>query len=208
MVVRCSHSGARAKAVAAAGADTPIAESPRECDACRQVGRLCVDGAVVRLAFPAWSPQTCRRTRTSSFRSSTPCRRSGERLTPRRSRRGWSRTWVRRRGGRRRVPEPARRVGPARPDGVGALLRQARRSRRDAAARLYVLTAEGKRVLSLPDAEARQVVDEMDRQVRRARSRQKPKGADRADRVGQNSPRSEARPSNPPRPCQAASSVP
>jgi restriction system protein len=28
---------------------------------------------------------------------------------------------------------------------------------------LYVLTTEGKRVLSLPDAEARQVVDEMDR---------------------------------------------
>jgi restriction system protein len=38
---------------------------------------------------------------------------------------------------------------------------------------LYVLTAEGKRVLSLPDAEARQLVDEMDRQVRRARSRQR-----------------------------------
>ena len=42
---------------------------------------------------------------------------------------------------------------------------------------LYVLSAEGKRVLSLPDAEARQLVDEMDRQVRRARSRQKPKEA-------------------------------
>lgn len=38
---------------------------------------------------------------------------------------------------------------------------------------LYVLTAEGKRVLSLPDAEARQMVDEMDRQIRRARSRQR-----------------------------------
>ncbi len=38
---------------------------------------------------------------------------------------------------------------------------------------LYVLTAEGKRVLSLPDTEARQSVDEMDRQVRRARSRQR-----------------------------------
>jgi restriction system protein len=37
---------------------------------------------------------------------------------------------------------------------------------------LYVLTTEGKRVLSLPDAEARQFVDEMDRQVRRARHRQ------------------------------------
>jgi len=40
---------------------------------------------------------------------------------------------------------------------------------------LYVLSAEGKRVLSLPDAEARQLVDEMDRRVRRARARQKPK---------------------------------
>jgi restriction system protein len=40
---------------------------------------------------------------------------------------------------------------------------------------LYVLTAEGKRVLSLPEAEARQFVDEMDRQVRRARTRHKPK---------------------------------
>lgn len=37
---------------------------------------------------------------------------------------------------------------------------------------LYVLSAVGKRVLSLPDAEARQFVDEMDRQVRRARTRQ------------------------------------
>jgi restriction system protein len=42
---------------------------------------------------------------------------------------------------------------------------------------LYVLTAEGKRVLSLPDAEARQFVDEMDRQVRRARTREKPKAS-------------------------------
>ncbi len=42
---------------------------------------------------------------------------------------------------------------------------------------LYVLTAEGKRVLSLPDAEARQLVEDMDRQVRRARSRQRPKEA-------------------------------
>jgi restriction system protein len=40
---------------------------------------------------------------------------------------------------------------------------------------LYVLTAEGKRVLALPESEARQFVDEMDRQVRRARTRQKPK---------------------------------
>jgi restriction system protein len=40
---------------------------------------------------------------------------------------------------------------------------------------LYVLTAEGKRVLSLSDADAHQFVDEMDRQVRRARGRQKPK---------------------------------
>jgi restriction system protein len=40
---------------------------------------------------------------------------------------------------------------------------------------LYVLTAEAKRVLSLPEAEARDFLDEMDRQVRRARSRQKPK---------------------------------
>lgn len=40
---------------------------------------------------------------------------------------------------------------------------------------LYVLTAEGKRVLSLPDAGARQVVDEMDREIRRARSRRKPR---------------------------------
>jgi restriction system protein len=42
---------------------------------------------------------------------------------------------------------------------------------------LYVLSADGKRVLSLPDAEARQLVDDMDRRVRRARSRQKPKEA-------------------------------
>jgi restriction system protein len=42
---------------------------------------------------------------------------------------------------------------------------------------LYVLTAEGKRVLSMPEAEARQFVDEMDRQVRRERTRQKPKPA-------------------------------
>jgi restriction system protein len=40
---------------------------------------------------------------------------------------------------------------------------------------LYVLTAEGRRVLSLPEAEARTVVDEMDRQVRRARTRHSPK---------------------------------
>ncbi len=38
---------------------------------------------------------------------------------------------------------------------------------------LYVLTAEGRRVLSLPDAEARHVVDDVDRQVRRARTRQR-----------------------------------
>lgn len=42
---------------------------------------------------------------------------------------------------------------------------------------LYILSAEGKRVLSLPDAEARELVDEMDRQVRRARARQKPKAS-------------------------------
>jgi restriction system protein len=40
---------------------------------------------------------------------------------------------------------------------------------------LYVLSAEGRRVLSLPEAEARHLVDEMDREIRRARSRQKPK---------------------------------
>jgi restriction system protein len=40
---------------------------------------------------------------------------------------------------------------------------------------LYVLTSEGKRVLSLPEAEALQFVDEMDREVRRARTRQKRK---------------------------------
>jgi alkylated DNA repair dioxygenase AlkB len=40
---------------------------------------------------------------------------------------------------------------------------------------LYILSGEGKRVLSLPDAEARHLVDEMDRQVRRARPRKKPK---------------------------------
>lgn len=40
---------------------------------------------------------------------------------------------------------------------------------------LYVLSAEGRRMLSLPDAQARKLVDEMDRQVRRARTRQKPK---------------------------------
>jgi restriction system protein len=39
---------------------------------------------------------------------------------------------------------------------------------------LYVLSAEGKRILALPDAEARQFVDEMDRQIRRARTRRKP----------------------------------
>jgi restriction system protein len=55
---------------------------------------------------------------------------------------------------------------------------------------LYVLTAEGKRVLSLPDTEARQFVDEMDRQVRRARTRQKPKpieqpGLDQENRSAQ-----------------------
>jgi restriction system protein len=38
---------------------------------------------------------------------------------------------------------------------------------------LYVLTTEGKRVLSLPEAEARQFVEEMDKEVRRARNRQK-----------------------------------
>jgi restriction system protein len=38
---------------------------------------------------------------------------------------------------------------------------------------LYVLSAEGKRVLSLPEAEARQLVDEMDREIRRARQRQR-----------------------------------
>lgn len=42
---------------------------------------------------------------------------------------------------------------------------------------LYVLTAEGRGVLSLSEAEARTVVDEMDRQVRRARTRHKPKVA-------------------------------
>ena len=42
---------------------------------------------------------------------------------------------------------------------------------------LYVLSAEGKRVLSLPDAEARHLVDEMDRQIRRARNRQRRKQA-------------------------------
>jgi restriction system protein len=42
---------------------------------------------------------------------------------------------------------------------------------------LYVLSGEGKRVLSLPDPEARDLIDEMDRQIRRARSRQKPKQA-------------------------------
>src|SRR5215218_8854155 len=42
---------------------------------------------------------------------------------------------------------------------------------------LYVISAEGKRVLSLPDEEARRLVDEMDRQVRRSRTRQKPRVA-------------------------------
>jgi restriction system protein len=46
---------------------------------------------------------------------------------------------------------------------------------------LYVLTAEGKRVLSLADADARQFVDEMDRQVRRARPRRKPKPIEDSD---------------------------
>lgn len=40
---------------------------------------------------------------------------------------------------------------------------------------LYVLSAAGKRVLSLVDVEARNFVDEMDRQVRRSRTHQKPK---------------------------------
>jgi restriction system protein len=38
---------------------------------------------------------------------------------------------------------------------------------------LYVLTAEGKRVLSLSDDEARQFVEEMDREIRKARQRQR-----------------------------------
>ena len=42
---------------------------------------------------------------------------------------------------------------------------------------LYVLTAEGKRVLTLPDTEARQLVEEMDRQIRKARDRKKRKVA-------------------------------
>jgi restriction system protein len=46
---------------------------------------------------------------------------------------------------------------------------------------LYVLNAEGKRVVSLPDADALQFVDEMDRQVRRARARQKPKDVERTE---------------------------
>jgi restriction system protein len=42
---------------------------------------------------------------------------------------------------------------------------------------LYSLTVDGKRVLSLPDTEARLFVEEMDREVRRARSRRKPEDA-------------------------------
>jgi restriction system protein len=38
---------------------------------------------------------------------------------------------------------------------------------------LYVLSPEGKRVLSLPEEEAREFLDEVDREVRRARARQK-----------------------------------
>lgn len=38
---------------------------------------------------------------------------------------------------------------------------------------LYVLTNEGKRVLSLPEAEARDLVDKMDRQIRRSRNRKR-----------------------------------
>ena len=45
---------------------------------------------------------------------------------------------------------------------------------------LYVLSAAGKRVLSLSEAEARQSVDEMDRKVRRARTRQKAKAPELA----------------------------
>jgi restriction system protein len=37
---------------------------------------------------------------------------------------------------------------------------------------LYVLSAEGRRILSLPEVEARHLVEEMDREIRRARSRQ------------------------------------
>jgi restriction system protein len=46
---------------------------------------------------------------------------------------------------------------------------------------LYVLTAEGKRVLSLDEAKAREFVDEMDRQVRKSRTRQKPKPIDQTE---------------------------
>ena len=42
---------------------------------------------------------------------------------------------------------------------------------------LYVLSAEGRRVLKLSDDDARKLVDEMDRQVRRVRTRQKPKAS-------------------------------
>jgi restriction system protein len=40
---------------------------------------------------------------------------------------------------------------------------------------LYVLSADGKQVLALPEEEARQRLDEMDRQIRRDRARKKPK---------------------------------
>lgn len=40
---------------------------------------------------------------------------------------------------------------------------------------LYLLTAEGKRVLSLPEAEAREFLDEMDRQIRRERTQSRSK---------------------------------
>jgi restriction system protein len=46
---------------------------------------------------------------------------------------------------------------------------------------LYLLTAEGKRVLALPDTEAREFVDEMDREIRRARSRRKQKDTPQAE---------------------------
>lgn len=48
---------------------------------------------------------------------------------------------------------------------------------------LYVLTPEGKRVLSLPDSEAREFLEEMDRQVRRERNRQKSRSSDEIEQA-------------------------
>jgi restriction endonuclease Mrr len=147
----------------------------------RRLGRITQDVSVQtvnHLVSSAWSRQICRRTRTSSFPSSTPCRRSVERPTPRRSRHGSSSSSP---STMMRSPSstPTGRAsrscstgwhGARSYDKLGGLVETPQRG-------LYVLSAEGKRILSIPDADARHLVDEIDRQIRRARSREKPKQA-------------------------------